>query len=214
MPYFIAIQYPYEYLVITLANDQTIIAEKTITKFKAISQLIPTIQETLQEHNINLSDIASIGINTGPGPFNTLRSIIATANAIAFAQNIPLISCNGLDLILDQAPTNTIAILDAFSNDVYFAIKASGKQGYSSIEDLMNEINNVYKNQSVYFVGNGALKHQNLITQKFSDKAHIQATILFGSSQALVKKTYEKYIKKEVSCQIFPLYFASPVVKS
>lgn len=213
MSYFITIQYPYEYLVITLADDQTIMSEKTVTKFQAIGQLIPTIQQVLKIQNLNLSDIACIGINTGPGPFNTLRSIIATANAISFAQQIPLAACNGLDLIIEQAQTNTVAILDAFSSDVYFSIKESGKQGYSSIEHLINELNYLYSNQIINFIGNGALKHQNFITQKFTGIAQIDTSILFASSQALVNETYNKYTKKEVASQIFPLYFATPVIK-
>ncbi|MBP6870102.1 hypothetical protein KBC04_04420 [Candidatus Babeliales bacterium] len=214
MPYFITIQYPYQYLTINLSDNQRILAEKTVTKFQAVGLLIPTIKQILQEHNLTLSDIACIGINAGPGPFNTLRSIIATANSINFAQHTPLVACNGLDLILEGAQQNTVAILDAFSNDIYFAIKQSGKQGYASIESLINDLNLLYKHETIHFIGNGALKHKDFIAEHFTGIAQFHDDMLFASSQALIDETVRKYTTGLTTTEIFPLYFESPVVKS
>ena len=214
MSYFITIQYPYEYLTITLAHRKTIISEKTITKFQAIGLLIPTLQQILQDHNLSLTDLDCIGINTGPGPFNTLRGIIATANALAFAKNTPLIACNGLDLMLQKSPSNTIAILDAFSHDVYFGIQKSQEQGYCSVQHLVQKLNDLYKNQTIHCIGNGVIKHKNYIIEHFSGTVEFDDTILFASSQSLVNQTYTKYSNKEFAQELFPLYFASPVVKS
>lgn len=213
MPYFITIQYPYQYVTVTLSNNKTIIAEETITKFQATALLIPALQKILEKHNIELTSIDCIGVNAGPGPFNTLRSIIATANAISFAKKIPLITCNGLDLLLESTPTNAVAILDAFSNDVYFKMKQSGIEHYSSIERLIANLNELYPNETIHFVGNGALKHQSFIMQNFIGIAEINESILFGSTQALIKQVCKKYDEKDFITQIFPLYFASPVIK-
>ena len=215
MSYIITIQYPYQYLTITLSDNTTMLATQTISKFKAISDLIPTFNTMLIEHNLKLTDIACIGINTGPGPFNTLRSIIATANAISFAQQIPLVGCNGLELLLQESDsTNAIAILDAFGSDVYFGIKSSGKFGYNSIEKVIEELNLSDKKDALLFIGNGAVKHKEFIEKNFAGTAIFSEEILFASTQSLIDKTYKKFIKQEISTEIFPLYFASPVVKS
>ena len=215
MSYFITIQYPYQYLTITLSDATTILSTETISKFQAISQLIPTLKNMLAEYNIALTDIACIGVNTGPGPFNTLRSIIATANGIAFATHIPLVGSNGLDLLLQEADhKNAVAILDAFGSDVYFAIKSSDAQGYNSIEKVIEELNLSEQKNPCLFIGNGAIKHKEFILQNFTGAAEFNETYLFASTQSLVNETVQKYSQAKIEREIFPLYFESPVVKN
>lgn len=213
MPYFITIQYPYQYLTVTLSCDQTILTSQTISKFQAMSGLIPALKNILKEYNLQLSDIACIGINTGPGPFNTLRSIIATANALAFAQHIPLVACNGLELLLENSPDkNTVVMLDAFGNDVYFGIQATQEYGYDSIEHVLSKIENLDQHHLI-FIGNGAVKHKDMIL-KYLTHGIIQEDILFASPQNLIDATIAKFAENKTEREIFPLYFASPVVKN
>jgi tRNA threonylcarbamoyl adenosine modification protein YeaZ len=189
------------------------VTSKTISKFQAISGLIPAFNSILKEHNLQLSEIACVGINTGPGPFNTLRSIIATANALAFAQHIPLVGCNGLELLLENSPDkNTVVILDAFGNDVYFGIQATQEYGYDSIEHVLSKIENLDQHHLV-FIGNGAVKHKDIITQKCTNPT-IDEDILFASTQNLIDATIAKFAENKTEREIFPLYFASPVVKN
>ncbi|AXK60632.1 tRNA threonylcarbamoyladenosine biosynthesis protein TsaB [Candidatus Chromulinivorax destructor] len=215
MSYIITIQYPYQYLEVSIACNSITLETVVVPKIQAVGLIIPTLAQLLTNHGLILSDIACIGINTGPGPFNTLRAIIATANGISFAQKTPLIDCNGLELLLQEnKQEHQVAILDAFGNDVYFAIKSSGQQGYTSICNLVEMLNNTYKNQSLLFVGNGSVKHQLYISQKFAGNAHIDQELLFASSTALLNQTYKKYRENNTATEIFPLYFQSPVTKS
>jgi len=215
MSYLITIQYPYNYLTVTLSHDTTIIATETISKFQAIGQLIPAIKRILESQKILLPDIACIGINTGPGPFNTLRTIIATANAISFAKQIPLVACNGLDLMLQEAAhKNTVVLLDAFGQDVYFATSYNNQQGYSSIEKVIEELNLLSQKDAFLFIGNGAAKHQELIKKNLKNAAAFDENCLFADEQTLVNETYKKFNQGKVEKELFPLYFASPVVKS
>ncbi len=214
MPHIITIQYPYESITITLSDNQTIVAHKIITKFKAISDLLPTLQAMLSEHNLTLADIACIGVNIGPGPFNTLRSIIATVNAIAFALKTPLIACNGLQLLAQSYPTeNTVAILDAFGQDVYFYITSTQEQGYDSIENLCKKVQTLPQ-EKINFIGNAACKHRNIISKMLDQKALINDQVIFASPQSLVDTTAQQFADKKVEQELFPLYFASPVVKN
>ncbi len=214
MPYLLTIQYPYDHLTITLSDATTIITTQTISKFQAIQLLLPTLQTILTEHSIHLSDISCIGINTGPGPFNTLRSIIATANSIAFSTNIPLVGCNGLELLMhESAQENTVVILDAFGNDVYYAMTTSGKEGYDTIEHVIAQCNALSTDHLV-FIGNGAIKHQAVIKKNITSNCTIDSTCTFASPQSLVDATFKKWTQGATEKELFPLYFASPVVKS
>lgn len=214
MSYIITIQYPYQHLEMSIAYNSQILEIMVVPKIQAVGLIIPTLQLLLSNHNLILSDIACIGVTTGPGPFNTLRAIIATANGISFAQNIPLVSCNGLQLLLQESSSqNVIAILDAFGTDVYYAIKSSGQQGYINITDLITMLNALTKHTSLNFIGNGSIKHQDYIIQNYRGIAQINHTLLFASSTILVEQTYASYKKNNVETELFPLYFESPVVK-
>jgi len=216
MSYIITIQYPYQHLEISISHNSSILETKMISKIQAIGLIIPTIQQLLKNQNIDLSDIACIGINTGPGPFNTLRAIIATANGIAFSRKIPLVACNGLELLLQEniEEFNQVAILDAFGTDVYYAIKSTNQQGYTSITDLIIMINASDKNQTITFIGNGSIKHHDYIYKNFIGTAKFNYDLLFSTATTLVETTYKKFDENLVDTEIFPLYFASPVTKS
>lgn len=214
MSYFITIQYPYQYVSINLSFNTKIISSKQITKFQAMGMVLPALQQMLTENNLSLADIAAIGINTGPGPCNTLRSIIASANAIAFAKKIPLIGCNGLDLLVHKQNLahNPVAILDAFGSDVYYAIGSSQKQGYDSISNVINLVNSDNK-KSITWIGNGVSKYKALIMHNSTAENIFDETILFANEQSLVDETFKKYQVGQVEQELFPLYFESPVVK-
>ena len=104
-------------------------------------------------------------------------------------------------------------ILDAFGTDVYFAIKAYGKQGYTSIENLMEELNNLYAGKVLMFVGNGTTKHQDFLAQNFAGIAKFHGDLAFATTQSLIDATYKKFLAHETSQELFPLYFASPIKK-
>ncbi len=214
MSYFITIQYPYQYLTVTLSSDKNILTTEIISKFQAVSGLLPALDRILTEYNLKLTDIACIGVNTGPGPFNTLRSIIATANALAFAQKIPLIGSNGLAIFInEQSDKNVIAILDACGNDVYFGIKITGEFGYDTIENVLEKVK-ALDQKNIIFIGNGTVKHHSKILEHFHNQATINQENLFASTQSLVDTTVEQFIQNKTDQELFPLYFASPVVKN
>ncbi len=226
MSYIITIQYPYQHLEMNIAYNSYILETVIIPKMQAVGLIIPTMQQLLKNHNLALSDLACIGINTGPGPFNTLRAIVATANGIAFAQKIPLVACNGLELLLQENKTEKqVAILDAFGTDVYYAIKSiqpshkamadtAGQQGYISINDLITMLNTSHQNQPLSFIGNGSIKHQDYIMQHFMGSAKFNESLLFATATTLAHVTYKKFSEHLTETEIFPLYFASPVTKS
>ncbi len=214
MHYFITIQYPYEYLSVTLSSNVSIIESITITKFQAVSKLIPAIAQLLKNHKLTLDQISCIGINTGPGPFNTLRTIIATANALSFAKKIPLVGCNGLQLMLDSNKLNhrQIVILDAFGNDVYYAISQTNQMGYASINELATMINALAQ-QTHYFIGNAITKHRSTLENQIKGDVYYDTENLFSSEESLYLATQDKYHAGLTEQELYPLYFQSPVTK-
>jgi len=80
----------------------------------------------LKKNNINIKEISNVFINQGPGKFSSIRTSIATAKAIATANNIDLYGFNSKDLINKKYNK----IIDLFKKGVL--IKNLIKPEYSS----------------------------------------------------------------------------------
>ncbi len=68
---------------------------------KLAETLNAKIKEILDSSSISYDDLEGIAVFRGPGSFTGLRIGISVANALAYAQNIPIIARGGSDW-LDQ----------------------------------------------------------------------------------------------------------------
>ncbi|HLD24540.1 MAG TPA: tRNA (adenosine(37)-N6)-threonylcarbamoyltransferase complex dimerization subunit type 1 TsaB [Patescibacteria group bacterium] len=57
---------------------------------KTSHDLLPLIEEALQENHISVTDLTEITVNEGPGSFTGLRVGIAVANALGLLLRIPV----------------------------------------------------------------------------------------------------------------------------
>ena len=67
------------------------------------SQLLDHIQKLLQEHNTDWTHLQGVIAYRGPGSFTGLRIGISVANAITYAQGIPIVGASGKAWIADGA---------------------------------------------------------------------------------------------------------------
>ena len=146
---YIAIQNTYEIFEIALFINNKLVDKQREDKHNTSKLFIPLLDELLTKNNAKISDFDFCAVNCGPGPFSTLRSIIASVNGLHFATNIPLISIDGLEATFlefyDNNYENTVVLLNAFNNEVYYLI-ADGKQivskGYQKIDTFLNSVRN------------------------------------------------------------------------
>lgn len=167
-----------EYQVGLYKDTQQIALLKGDKKYSS-KELVPTINTILKQHNLALNDLNGIGVNQGPGPFTSLRVAITTANGIAFGSHIQLIGNNSLHALLQEYPDNqyplTIAILNAFNKDLYYAIQQEiGTQdGCKNIEILFQDLKRQFPEQTIRFIGNGTTMYKDLIEKTFGKYAFI-----------------------------------------
>ena len=165
--------------------------------------LVPTISELLSNNDITLNDLACIGINRGPGPYNTLRSIITTINGFHFTQKIKFIELEAIPLLLESEAPGTAAILNAFSKRVYYGIKTDSViiQGISPVSELAELLKDTKQ-----IIGNGITAYPEEI-QKLSSNIRDNFP-QFNSLKVAVEKTYALLQDKQISSQyITPKYF-------
>ena len=146
MPY-LAIQHTQDTFEIALFIDNNFIDTISDDKRYTSKLFIPHLEQLLSKNNITFAELSFCVVNCGPGPFSTLRSIIASANGLHLATNIPLISIDGLEATFlefyDPAYENTVVLLNAFNNESYYLIAHHNhiiSTGYKKTELLTQEI--------------------------------------------------------------------------
>jgi tRNA threonylcarbamoyl adenosine modification protein YeaZ len=145
--HYIAIQHTYDTFEIALFADNICIEKVQEDKRHTSKLLIPLLEKLLSKHAIPFAELSFCAVNCGPGPFSTLRSIIATVNGLHCATNIPLISIDGLEATFlefrDLQYENTVVLLNAFNDESYYLIACGDKiisTGYKKTELLKQEI--------------------------------------------------------------------------
>lgn len=91
-----------------------------------VEQLLPVVDRLLAGAGAELTDVARIVAGIGPGPFTGLRVGIATAEALAFALQVPWSGVCGLDVLAaqwhrDHPGDEIVAAIDARRHEVYWA---------------------------------------------------------------------------------------------
>ncbi|HEX6479625.1 MAG TPA: tRNA (adenosine(37)-N6)-threonylcarbamoyltransferase complex dimerization subunit type 1 TsaB [Ktedonobacteraceae bacterium] len=87
-------------------------------------ELLDRIRRLLAECGNIMQDIDGVAVATGPGSFNGLRVAVATAKALAFALQRPLVGVSTLDIIAAQQQQwhgPVCSILDAGRSELYAA---------------------------------------------------------------------------------------------
>lgn len=134
--------------------------------------LTPMIDFVCKQASVSFREIGAIAVDIGPGLFTGMRVGIATAKAIAFSLDLPIIGICSLDVLAAAAPRTDsviISVIDARRHEIYWSM-------YRTIENELTQVlaprvgpvtelatNVLERFQSAQFVGNGALRYQSEI---------------------------------------------------
>ena len=204
------------YLTVDLAlyNDTACLGFVQHDKKTASKKIISLIHQILEQNNTPLDSIDFFATHQGPGPFTTLRILIATANGLSFATGTPIVGVNGLTTFVHEHAQDdraTVALLNAYTGQAYYAILKSREQepiiGCAPIATALTLIKEQCKTSAPYLVGNGvkvfssevaALLPQAIIADDLPDSCSVHALALQGLKQ---------WSNKEgITQQLVPLY--------
>ena len=102
------------------------------------SKLIPSIDKLLGSHDTDVSKLSAIGVGLGPGSFTGLRIALATAKALCWSANIPLIGFSSLQAIAHQYDVEgEITVMQKSRKNRVYA--AGFKKKKKIIETIVNE---------------------------------------------------------------------------
>ena len=111
---------------VALVTRSRVIAERLLDVRVTYSErLLPSIEAMLADASLGFGDLSGIAVSVGPGSFTGLRIGIATAQGLALATGLPLVSVGTLEALAWSAwaPGGTVACaLDARRGEVYGAV--------------------------------------------------------------------------------------------
>ena len=214
MAYFLVVSSDYERVTCALYKNTEQIDQRSDHKHNISKNLIVLLDSLLTTHTLSLSDMDFIAVNKGPGPFTTLRTVIASVNGISFATHVPLIGINGLTaLVKEHASTDgpiTVALLNAFNKDVYFAIASNDQDiqtGYENIERLLTNLKTQFAEKEIRFIGSGVQLYDAEIKNIMGARAYVPKDYpLHASVGQIARIALEKWHAEDLSYQLQPLY--------
>lgn len=114
---------------VALGVQGGLLTEATFDKpLRHSSELLPSVQTLLDRHGFSARQIGQVFISIGPGSFTGLRIAVATAKAMALANDTKIVPVNTLDVIASNATVAAAAhfhsiatIVDAKRNKFFVA---------------------------------------------------------------------------------------------
>lgn len=118
---------------VALATGDTLLAELTLQTRKTHSErLMPHVEMILALAEADRQAIEAVAVSIGPGSFTGLRIGLATAKALAYARQVPLIGVPTLEALAFgcAAPGAILAsTMDAQKGNIYLAVYRCQPEG-------------------------------------------------------------------------------------
>lgn len=220
--HFLALHHDYQTTYVGLFDGSTLRDHRACENKQASKQLCVIIDEILQRNNLTLKQCSFLAANQGPGPFTTLRVIIACLNGIAYATNLPIIGVNGIETFVqeqhDPAYFYTFALCNAFCNDVYYAMidakKTAMAVGCVHYEDIITMLQHLPVH-NIKLVGNSADAKRVELSMRLGNKIAIPEPCPTAASlEAIGRQAYQQWCETKTGTnQLLPLYFKNSSTK-
>ena len=182
---------------VSIAKSGELISLKEINNgaYSHSEMLHPLIKEALLESKLTIKEIEAIAVGKGPGSYTGLRIGISAAKGLCFANDIPLISINSLEILAHSTTIDKgyiIPRIDARRMEVYSAIY---DESYTLIRETKADIIDEHsfydelQNHTVYFLGDGTEKCKETIVHKNA----VFIKNAFPSAKEMTQLSYDKY---------------------
>jgi tRNA threonylcarbamoyladenosine biosynthesis protein TsaB len=184
-------------------EDHVLSAMENETQNQHAGFLHLSIQKLLQETNIPVSSLKSIGVTGGPGSYTGIRIGLATTKGLCYALGIPMMMYNALELMtfsaIRQHGDNEKALfcpmIDARRMEVYSAVYDYNLAEITPPSALiLNEhsFENIAKDSPLFYFGSGAKKFNEIAENSYLNLHWILSDI---TSEALAAFGWNKFKK-------------------
>ena len=168
---------------VALLEDNKVIKELHLGNGNTHSQnLMPLIEQILNDTNLSLKDIDLYSCDKGPGSFTGIRIGISTIKAFRDVTLKPIIGISSLEALTYNVKNDTdfiCSMIDAKNDNVYYGIFKNndektkiGEFNFSNITNLLQYLKTEkFLNKKIFFVGNGSIVYKNMIEFELNNNA-------------------------------------------
>lgn len=162
---------------VALTDKDRLLAEHLVNPDSTHSRtLFHGIAQVFEAAGLTLDEIDALGVTLGPGSFTGLRVGIAAVKGLSLASGKPVVGFSSLAMLamnLPHASCTVCPMLDARKNEVYTALYRCGDLPRVVSQDCVTAPAEFLQrlNQPTLFVGSGALRYRELITDMLGDLA-------------------------------------------
>lgn len=131
------------------------------------------VNDILEKHNIQATELSAIAISKGPGSYTGLRIGVALAKGMCYSLSIPLIAISTLEALAFRAKESfkinagiIVPMIDARRMEVYKAVYDGELKTLEKVQaTILDEksLENHLSQSNVYCVGDGAEKIENVV---------------------------------------------------
>ncbi|WP_298763062.1 tRNA (adenosine(37)-N6)-threonylcarbamoyltransferase complex dimerization subunit type 1 TsaB [uncultured Polaribacter sp.] len=187
---------------VSIAENGLVLASKALNNgnYSHAEVLHVFIEEVLNMANISKAKIDAVAVSKGPGSYTGLRIGVSAAKGLCFALDVPLIAVDTLKSLAStiKLKSGLVApMLDARRMEVYTAVYNHKNEQIRAIQaDVIDEnsFKEYLENGLVYFLGDGAAKCKDVIT----DKNAIFVEDKHPSAVQMAPLSYYKYKKNDM----------------
>lgn len=199
---------------VSIGNENTIIKELSIHDAKTHSEnLMPLIDQILQNTNYSLKDINYLACDVGPGSFTGIRIGIATIKAISEVHKLPILPISSLEALsynVNISEGLICSMIDARNENIYYCTFDKNHLQIHDlkaehIDDALNYLSNL--DNKITFVGNGAIVNKEKIKEKLSSKTYFSEQNELLASKILIASRKKMEEKKYCNAdELLPIY--------
>ncbi len=177
------------------------------TRAKAQTQtILPMIEQGLDQTATELGDLTAIAFSRGPGSFSGVRINAAVTQALAWANDLPVVPVSTLQALAQAAYrvhglTEVTAVLDARMQEVYVASYKLDAAGIMQAVDSEQMLNYTDAAQQIKFtvVGSGS----DLIKQEQTQYKDLSATAQDIATIAREAAQREAWVSADLALPVY-----------
>jgi len=206
-----------------VVNEDRLVAERFVNNRKTHSQnLLPMIQQVLEDTGISPRELGGIAVSGGPGSFTGLRIGMAAAKSMAQVLQIPVVGVSTLEALawnINGAEGLICPVLDARKQEVYTCLYAS-REGRPvpvtepqalSLPELISLLESV--DEAITLLGDGVPVYGAELCRALAGKVRCAGRINLFSRAAGVAELGRHMIAEGLAGDLFnlqPVYIRRP----
>lgn len=169
---------------VALLQDETLVAEYTLSVQRTHAErLLPAVDQVLRDAGVEPAALEGIAVSRGPGSFTGLRIALATAKALGYALDRPVVGVSTLDsLAYGVAGWGEVVcpLLDARRGEAYAAVYRTLPGGELTrlsdylalpVAQILERVGEVAPEGRVVLTGDAVRLHADLLAERLDGRA-------------------------------------------